>query len=253
MQLGLVTYMWGAQWDLPTILKNCEAAGFKGVELRTQHKHGVEPSLNVEQRKEVAKRFADSPVQFVGCGTICEYESPDPKVLQKNIDETKAFIELAHDLGGSGVKVRPNGFPKGVDEQKTLEQIGKALHEIAEFGNGYGMQIRLEVHGPGTQEIPNTKKIMEVANHDYARICWNCNPTDTKGPGLEANFNSVRKYFGDTIHIHDFATEYPWDEFYKLLKQSNYESWTLLEESKVPKDIVEAMKRFREKWEQVTA
>jgi 5,10-methylene-tetrahydrofolate dehydrogenase/methenyl tetrahydrofolate cyclohydrolase len=155
-------------------------------------------------------------------------------------------------LGGSGVKVRPNGFPKGVDEQKTLEQIGKALHEIAEYGNGYGMQIRLEVHGPGTQEIPNTKKIMEVADHDYARICWNCNPTDTKGPGLEANFNSVRKYFGDTIHIHDFATEYPWDEFYKLLKQSNYESWTLLEESKVPKDIVEAMKLFREKWEMVT-
>jgi sugar phosphate isomerase/epimerase len=243
--------MWGAQWDLPTILKNCEAAGFKGVELRTQHKHGVEPSLNAAERKEVAKRFADSPVQFVGCGTICEYESPDPKVLQKNIDETKAFIELAHDLGGSGVKVRPNGFPKGVDEQKTLEQIGKALHELAEFGNGYGMLIRLEVHGPGTQEIPNTKKIMEVANHDYARICWNCNPTDTKGDGLEANFNSVRKYFGDTIHIHDFTTEYPWDEFYKLLKQSNYESWTLLEESKVPKDIVEAMKQFRENWEMV--
>ncbi len=250
MQLGLVTYMWGAEWDLPTILKNCEAAGFKGVELRTQHKHGVEPSLNADQRKDVAKRFADSPVQFVGCGTICEFQ--DPKTLQKNIDQTKAFIELAHDLGGSGVKVRPNGFPKGADEQKTLEQIGQALHEIAEYGNGYGMQIRLEVHGPGTQEIPNTKKIMEVANHDYARICWNCNPTDMKGDGLEANFNSVRKYFGDTIHIHDFTTEYPWDEFYKLLKKSNYESWTLLEESKVPKDIVGAMKEFREKWEAVT-
>ena len=28
MQLGLVTYMWGADWDLPTLIKNCEATGF---------------------------------------------------------------------------------------------------------------------------------------------------------------------------------------------------------------------------------
>ena len=37
-----------------------------------------------------------------------------------------------------------------------------------------------------------------------------------------------------------------------LLRKSNYEGWTLVEESKVPKDIVGAMKAFREKWEQVS-
>ena len=46
MQLGLVTYQWGADWDLPTLIKNCEKTGFRGVELRTTHKHGVEPSLD---------------------------------------------------------------------------------------------------------------------------------------------------------------------------------------------------------------
>ena len=60
MQLGLVTYQWGADWDLPTLIKNCQKTGFAGVELRTTHKHGVEPSLDEAQRKEVAKRFADS-------------------------------------------------------------------------------------------------------------------------------------------------------------------------------------------------
>ena len=33
MQLGLVTYMWGTDWDLPTVLKNCRETGFTGVEL----------------------------------------------------------------------------------------------------------------------------------------------------------------------------------------------------------------------------
>ena len=69
MQLGLVTYQWGADWDLPTLIKNCQETGFAGVELRTTHKHGVEPSLDDNQRQEVAKRFGDSGVTLVGLGT----------------------------------------------------------------------------------------------------------------------------------------------------------------------------------------
>ena len=109
MRLGLVTYMWGAEWDLPTLLKNCAETGFEGAELRTTHKHGVELALTAEERREVRKRFEDSPVVFVGPGTACEYHSPDPAVVAKNIEETKRFVELSHDLGGTGVKVRPNG------------------------------------------------------------------------------------------------------------------------------------------------
>ncbi|HYF35506.1 MAG TPA: sugar phosphate isomerase/epimerase, partial [Prosthecobacter sp.] len=33
MQFGLVTYMWGAEWDLPTLIKNCEDTQVLGVEL----------------------------------------------------------------------------------------------------------------------------------------------------------------------------------------------------------------------------
>ena len=66
MKLGTVTYNLAQDWDVPTILKNCEAAGFQGVELRTGHKHGVEVALGREQRAEVRKRFADSSVCILG-------------------------------------------------------------------------------------------------------------------------------------------------------------------------------------------
>ena len=42
MRLGLVTYLWGKDWDLPTVIANCEKADVLGVELRTEHAHGVE-------------------------------------------------------------------------------------------------------------------------------------------------------------------------------------------------------------------
>ncbi len=104
MRLGLVTYNWGKAWDLPELLKQCEKAKFSGIELRSTHAHKVEPNLTSDERKEVAKMFADSSVECVGPGTACEYHSADPEVVKKNIEETKAFILLCKDIGGTGIK-----------------------------------------------------------------------------------------------------------------------------------------------------
>ncbi|HEX4132427.1 MAG TPA: sugar phosphate isomerase/epimerase family protein [Pirellulales bacterium] len=248
MLLGLVTYMWGAEWDLPTVIKNCQLTGFKGVELRSGHKHGVEPSLGPDERRDVAKRFADSGVTLVGLGSACEYHSPDPAVLKKQIEDTKAFITLCHDCGGTGVKVRPNALSKEVPAQQTLEQIGQALNEVAAFGEGYGVQIRLEVHGKETSALPHIRSIMDVAKHPNAAICWNCNPSDLDGGGLEANFNLVKNRLG-TIHIHDLITKYPWQQLFGLLKEANFNGWTLVEEGKQTTDPIRVMQYYRLLWE----
>lgn len=242
--------MWGAEWDLPTLLKNCEETGFEGVELRSGHKHGVEPSLDAAARREVVKRFNDSPVELVGLGSACEFHSPDPAVLKKNIDEAKEFVRLCHDLGGSGVKVRPNGLPKEVPVAKTLAQIGAAMQDLAEFGEGYGVAIRLEVHGRGTSELPHIKTIMDAAPHPGAVVCWNCNAEDLAGAGLDANFRLVQDRLG-TIHIHDLISDYPWARLFELLKEANFDGWTLLEEGNKTADPIRVMKYYRLVWEQM--
>lgn len=251
-RLGLVTYNWGQDWDLPTVIRNCAEAGFGGVELRSTHKHGVEIAMGKRARQEVARRFADSPVELAGLGSACEYHSPDETVLKKNVEETKAFITLCHDVGGGGVKVRPNGLPKDVPVEKTLEQIGRALNEVAQYAAGYGVEIRLEVHGRGTAHVPHIKTIMEVADNRNAVVCWNCNPEDLAGKGLEHNFNLVKTRIG-TIHIHDLRNDnYPWQQLFALLKQARFTGWTLLEDGRVPPDIVAAMKQNRSIWEKLS-
>ena len=117
------------------------------------------------------------------------------------------------------------------------------MNEAAEFGAGFGVDIRLEVHGAGTNELPNIKKIMEVADAPGVGVCWNCNPTDLAGAGLKANFNMVKDRLGATVHIHDLRSDaYPWADFFELLRGAKYEGWTLIEEGKVPDDVVAAMK-----------
>jgi sugar phosphate isomerase/epimerase len=238
---GLVTYMWGAEWDLPTLLKNCRETKVLGVELRTTHKHKVEPNLDAKGREEVRNRFADSGVTLVGLGSNERFDDPDPAALKKAIEASKEFIRLSHDIGGSGVKVKPDSFHKEVPREKTIEQIGKALNELGEYAAGFGQQVRLEVHGQ-CAELPTIKAIMDIAKDENVAVCWNSNPTDLKGDGLEANFNLVAKRFGQTVHVHELDDkDYPYAELFKLLVKANYEGWLLLEAASKRDDYVAAL------------
>ncbi|HIA18913.1 MAG TPA: sugar phosphate isomerase/epimerase, partial [Planctomycetaceae bacterium] len=241
MFFGLVTYQWGKDWKLPTLLKNCEKAAVLGVELRSTHAHGVEPSLNARERQEVQKRFADSPVVLAGLGSNERFDSPDAAVLKRALEATKKFLVLSHDVGSTGVKVKPDRFYANVPRQKTIEQIGRALHTLGEFAAGYGQKVRLEVHGQ-CAELPTIKAIMDAADHKDVVLCWNSNAQDLQGDGLEANFQLVRKHLGATLHVRELDTpNYPYDKLIKLLVDTDYAGWVMLEASSRPADRVMAL------------
>ena len=247
MKLGTVTYNLAMDWDIPTIIANCTEAKFEGVELRTTHKHGVEVTLDKSQRAEVRKRFADSPVALASLGSAFDYHTPDQAKLRKDIEATKEYIVLGHDVGARGVKVRPNALPKEVPVEKTLAQIGKSLRELGEFAQGQGQKIFVEVHGTGTNLLPNMKIIMDEASHPNVGVCWNSNQTDLAGAGFEHNFNLVKnKIF--TVHMRDlYLEEYPFRKLLGALNEMNYTGFCFAE---IPAstDAVRLMKYYRSLW-----
>jgi len=252
-RFGLVTYQWGKDWDLPTLLKHCEAAEVLGVELRSTHAHGVEPDISAAKRKEIKKRFADSPVTCLGPGSNERYDNPDPAVVKEAIAATRAFLQLSHDIGSSGVKVKPDRFHEGVEKEKTIAQIAAALRELAAFGADLGQELRLEVHGQ-LAPPPYIEQVIKAADHSNAKVCWNCNQPDLDGDGLAGNFARLRPFFGDTCHIHDLTGEaYPHAEFLRLLVDSAYSGWALLEEGKVPEDPAGALFEQRTIFDQLIA
>jgi len=247
MKLGTVTYNLAESWDIETIIKNCEAASFEGVELRTGHAHKVEVALGKEARDQVKQRFADSKVQLMGLGSAFDFHTPDPDKLKKDIADTKEYIVLAHDVGAGGVKVRPNGLPKEVPREKTLAQIGRSLRELAEFGENYGIVIRLEVHGAGTSLLPNIRSILDAAGHKNVGVCWNSNQTDLEGEGFDHNFDLVKdKIF--SVHLRDlYLEEYPFRRLLTRLNETGFKGFCLAE---IPptSDPVRLMKYFRALW-----
>ena len=226
LRLGLMTYTLAKDWDVATIIKNCTETQFEHVQLRTTHAHGVEVTLSKAERQEVRKRFEDAGLAL-SLASGFAYHYPDPEKLRENIEGTKKYTLLAHDLGAQGIRVFPNALlaDQGIPEEKTMEQIGKAVAEVGEFASNYGVQIRLAVHGRGTNIVGKVKKMVDYARSPHVYVNWNCDHNDAKGPGLEANFNSVKDRIGN-IHMHElWDEEYPYRELFRLLRQADYQGY----------------------------
>ncbi|MCE9562198.1 MAG: sugar phosphate isomerase/epimerase [Planctomycetes bacterium] len=255
-KLGLVTYNVPAMWDLPTILKVCKEVGIAAVECRTTHKHGVEPSLNAEQRAAVKKQFADSGVVFWGCGSVCEFHAADAAVVKKNIEDCKQFVGLVKDLGGKGVKVRPNGVPKDADPQKTFEQIGKALTECGKAATDAGVEIWVEVHGAVTQVPKNVKSFMDACESKSVGLTWNSNPTDIENKSVKASFDLLKPWIR-SCHINDLENDangkYPYRELFSLLRGIGYDRYTMCEVGKSypVAEGTEFLKKYKELWDKL--
>lgn len=253
IRFGFTTYQWGKDWDLPTLIGNCQKAGVFGAELRTSqsYAHGVELELDARQRGDVKKRFEDSPVTLVGIATSERFDSPDPEKLKAAIENTKAYIKLSHDIGSSGVRVFPNSFHNNVPRERTIEQIGKSLNIVGAVAGDYGQQVRLEAHG-AAGELPSLKAIMDHVTEASVRVKLNCDKRDVKGEGFEHNFNLVKDLLGYTIHAHDFKDPgYPYQLMIDLLVKMGWAGWILLENSSKVPDRVTALIEQRRIFEQM--
>jgi sugar phosphate isomerase/epimerase len=233
MMLGAVTYNILKDWDVETIITKLEAGGFEAVELRTGHKHLVEPSISKADRERLKSRFERSKVRLLSFGSTCEFQSPDPAERQKQVANAKAFIDLAHDTGAWGVKVRPNGIPKGSSVEDTVPRVASGLREVADYGAGRGVEIWMEVHGTVTQNPPVAAAIMKAAKHDNVFACWNSNPTDVVNGSIKPSFDLLKPWIRN-VHINELSNNYPWRELFKLLREAKYERYTLCEVAESP-------------------
>ena len=245
LKIGLMSYNLARDWDIDTIIKNCTETKFEHVELRTTHAHGVEVTTPKAERAEVRKRFEDAGIKL-SLASGFAYHWDDPEKLREHIEGTKEYTLLAEDLGAIGIRVFPNALlkDKGIPVEKTLEQIGKSLAEVGQFGHDHGVDIRVCVHGKGTDYVPLIKKMIDYSASPYVYVNWNCSPHDVEEPGFEANFDSLKDRIRN-IHMHELWNEdYPYRLLFQLLKKNGYQGYC---DAEIPasSDPIELMRYYR--------
>jgi hypothetical protein len=257
MKFGFTTYTWGKDWDIPTIIANCTRAMAFGVEIRTSMKfpHGIELDLSAAGRADGKKRFADSPVVLVGLACAERFDHLDADKLKAAIEAAKGYMKLSHDVGGGGVRVFGKDFHKEVPEEKTIEQVAKSLNEVGKYAAGQGQLVRLENHG-SMGRFATLRKVMDQVTEKNVRIKLNCDANDNEGGKFESNFNLIKGFLDNTLHMHDLNTdaEFPYQLQSNLLIDMGWEGWWLveMEGGDVP-DKVAALIELRQGWESMVA
>jgi sugar phosphate isomerase/epimerase len=250
-ELGTITYNLGRNWDLDQLIRNCEEVDFKAVELRTTHRHGVEPELTDQQRTEVRRRFEQTDIELVCLGTTCEYHSPDQEEVRRQIELSGRFLELAADVGAEGIKVRPNGIPDSVPVETTLKQIGRSLLEVGEMADKYQVGVWVEVHGRRSNHPPYMKKMMDYCGHPMVGITWNCNEADLKNGDVKPYFDLLKSHIKN-VHINNLTSGYPYREFFGLLREIKYDRYTLAEVAEAKGDPLRFMRYYRHLWDELS-
>jgi sugar phosphate isomerase/epimerase len=251
-RLGSITYNVLKDHDLDGVIRILEATGFEGVELRTGHKHGVEPSLSAADRARVRKRFANSKVRLVGYGTTCEFHSPDAAERNRQVATAKEFVDLARDTGAMGVKVRPNDLPAGVPEETTIANIGACLRELGEYGASRRVEIWLEVHGRKTSVPTVAAAIMKATKQNNAGLCWNSNNADIVNGSVESSFRLLQPWIRH-VHIHELLKDdYPYQELFGLLSKASYDRYTMCEVGAGAGDAESYLRAYRNRWLELT-
>ena len=162
-------------WTFPQIVAFAAQHQYNGIEIR-----GIQRQLDLtkcnefnttQNRAATLRLMADNQLQFVDLGSSATMHFSDPTERQKNLDEGKRFIDLAHEINCPYIRVFPNNFPKDQDKNATMDLIVAGLLELGDYAKGSKVTVLIESHGD-LVKIDDIEKVMQAAKHPQVGMIW---------------------------------------------------------------------------------
>ena len=155
------------------------------------------PSIDRGYLAEVRAAFEDSKVEiFQLLIDTGEVGSPDPDERQAGIDHTKFFIEVAAQLGASGVRYVPGDSPA---TPENMPATAAAFRQLYDFAQSYGLKVATENYRVFTTDADSLLQLVELSERDYGWIVDTGNP---KGPD---KYDGLAKLFPGATSMHAWA------------------------------------------------
>ena len=190
------------------------------MELAHRHKHGVEPTLSAAEREQVKRRFASEQDPAAELRLHLRVSRrPTRPCGARTSKRRKRWIDLAHDTGAWGVKVRPNGSARRSaagdhDRPASASACANSANTAPDEASRSGWRST----GAETQNPPVSAAIMKAAKHDNVGVCWNSNPTDIVNGSVKPSFDLLRPWIKN-VHINELAERLSLARAVPLLRQ----------------------------------
>ena len=137
-------------WSVAEIVDAADRFGYDGVELRFvagDDALWAHPDLSGAGLGETIRRLADAAlaVPCVDTRSFCHH--PAGAERERSLDEAVRSLELAAQLGASGIRVFGDRVQPGQDWESTTRLVADALEWLAERARPLGVEVWIESHG----------------------------------------------------------------------------------------------------------
>ncbi len=216
-----------------------EKYGYEGVEPRAQahHRHGIELSCSQPQRNEIKNMFSDSGIECACLATSICYCSADEKKRKENTDLTKAFIDLACDIGTKRIRVFGGGPDGEMSVEDVINIVSTCLGDISEYAEKNQIFVCLETHDFFSR-ADIAAKTVKIVNNPFIKINWDIMHPYTQNMTIQQAFDHLNGLI-EHCHVHDGIYdekrnvtlalmgkgEIPYNIAINLLKGINYQGY----------------------------
>ena len=144
------------------------------------------------------KKCADAGLLQTSLGSVCEFHSPDPAVVRKNVEDCREWVLLAKDIGARAVKVRPERPAEGRARGEDARADRPGARGVRRLREGprrrdLGRGPRRPDEGPGPDApdhgrllAPDRRPDLELERHRRRRRIGRRSPSGCCGPSSAA-------------------------------------------------------------------
>jgi len=185
------------------VLEVAKRFGYDGVEPRAQakHTHGVETTATPEQRAAIRQEAADAGVEISCLATSCRYTSADRADLEQMMGDSRALLQLAHDIGAPCVRVFGGSIPEGMSREDATKRVADCLAALAGDAEAAGVTLCVETHD-SWRNANDLARIIQRVNHPNVQVNWDIMHPLRVGMTIDEAFQAIGPHVRH-CHFHD--------------------------------------------------
>lgn len=170
-------------WSWPTVLEQAERLGFSAIELR-----GIAGEMDLPKVPELSgSRLAETKRGVAGRGLVIsdlgassQMHEKDPAKREKQLDEGRRFIDLAHALDVKYVRMFGNNIPPGEPREEVMKRVVEGFQQMAAYAKPAAVTVLIESHGDFTHSKDLEEILTRVDSEAFA-LLWDAHHTFVAG------------------------------------------------------------------------
>ena len=190
-------------WNLEKIAAEAARMGFEGVELRGQPGEHIGMTETPESRRAIRELFKKHGVAIAAIMGYTHFTGSDDGAWRKQIENTVAMAQLAHDVGCPVLRVFGGKLEAGAREA-GVARVAAGLREVGAAVEPMGVKIALETHDDWC-EGRFLAEVLAQVNHPAIGACWDVGNTFFYEPA-ETTWKAIGRYVSH-VHFKDAAQE----------------------------------------------